>query len=890
MRLFGSTINKEGHVVSVEILTMNSPTPAYEIGDEESGIYFADDAVEIISEINDTFDSLICRSASIRLQSAVELTGLYCSSCMQTKVTISEDGRCVFAGFIEPQSYSQPFNSTADDVEINCIDALSALQYMPYADVTSESGRYADVTRQATIVTMMSLIKDCCERTCGEGGFSIFYDNSRKLTAGDTGNIFDKIGVSELLFLGEDEDSVWTYQDVLTEIMKYLSLHIEQDGTDFYIYSWATAKRKTNPEWMRIAGNGEPRWTAKTTREITLELAADTDTTLDMGETYNLITLKCEVSDRDTLIESPLNESNLTSDYARRQKYVTCISSYPAESDETGFQKLFRQLCGGTYDIMTVTTDRASFKDWYFRLKTNDNWRFLGRHDGETSDLYADYSDNGTLPQEDLPNHIGTGGNEGFRVNAALVSWGNVENIRDRKDNSPQSSIEMEDYLVIAIDGQNSADNISEVLQASAPLVEYTGNTSGFMLSPSDDSITNYIVFSGKMLLSHIAPISVPWGDWIAGDTDTNFPMVSGNELGRQRLYTRKWWKTQTPCGPVTAVSGQNFGLTPPDEDLVPTFLYNKSRWNGRDYDFDNVSKVAVLACMLRIGDKVLVETGVEGQVKDYMWQTYKPRESCLSDDEYYEQTFTLGINPKIGDYLVGTEYDIQNNVTFDMGIDIEGTAIPIRHSDKLSGQIVFQILGPVNSTWDDVLYRYESWFHDVDYRPSGVKLLTRIQNIYIKDFEVNVVSDNGLIDNGVDGDLVYMSDTDEQYVNKKEDLSFRITSALTSEERFALGFTGSTKISSPVDVTADESLLQIHNADTGEDGKPEQMYVDEAWRMWHLPRVQMSQTIDEHAGINRFDILTHPALPGKRFFIQGISRNLMTAESTLNLKEADDD
>jgi len=42
--------------------------------------------------------------------------------------------------------------------------------------------------------------------------------------------------VSELLFLDEDFESLWTVEQVLNEVLQYLNLHIIQLGRDFYIY------------------------------------------------------------------------------------------------------------------------------------------------------------------------------------------------------------------------------------------------------------------------------------------------------------------------------------------------------------------------------------------------------------------------------------------------------------------------------------------------------------------------------------------------------------------------------------------------------------------------------------------------------------------------------
>ena len=55
-----------------------------------------------------------------------------------------------------------------------------------------------------------------------------------------------------------------------------------------------------------------------------------------------------------------------------------------------------------------------------------------------------------------------------------------------------------------------------------------------------------------------------------------------------------------------------------------------------------------------------------------------------------------MGIDPNKGDYILGQDFEIENNITFDMNLGSnKGFAIPIKKSDNLKGNIVFKILGP---------------------------------------------------------------------------------------------------------------------------------------------------------------------------------------------------
>ena len=314
-------------------------------------------------------------------------------------------------------------------------------------------------------------------------------------------------------------------------------------------------------------------------------------------------------------------------------------------------------------------------------------------------------------------------------------------------------------------------------------------------------------------------------------------------------------------------------------------------KYSGIKDKTDNVSKVGVIACMLIIGDKCVVETGTDGLPSDFEWRPYKKRSACESDDEYYQQSFTLGFDPKLGDKLVGTEFDLQNNIGYELGLDMEGTAIPIRKSDKVSGDVIFKILGPVYLEWDEVTRRHKTWFRSAKWSSRAIPLMAHVQDIIIKDFEVRVVSDNGFVNNDDDSDLVYVSDTDETFVNVKDDLKFRITTALTFSERQALGLSGTMKLSSPLIMGSSDPLLKVKNNITGEIGKPEQLYVDSCYRESHKPHLELKHKIRSDSGrAGWFNRYTHPALPGKQFYVTALSRGLDSGWVELSLKEIEHD
>lgn len=893
MYFHGSFLTQAGETVTVYIVTGNSRAKQVEIGDENSGVFFTADPVEIESSVNDTFDHLLRSQATIRLLTRDFIPELFCASCMDAVVNIFKGDSCVFAGFIEPQVYSQGYNEIYDELEISCIDVLSALQYSKYRNVGGIGEVYEVIRADAGQRDFHDIITETFTGACaslditGAGGVQCFYDGSKALTAdADRYGIFRQLSISELLFLGEEEDDVWQQDKVIETILKYLNLHIVQNGLRFYIFSWESVKGDNPISWRELT-SGSQETTARQTVEIGAGNVASDNTTISIGEVYNQILLTCKVESVENVIESPLDNDALEDPYTNRQKYLTEYSvDINDDGDNKGAQGAFFNMTHG----LDTTYYGGFITDWYLRVKNNPDWVFPEA--GTGINLIDKFCSNNT-DQQALPNYMAMA----QRTCAALISFGKVETKTDHKDNAPVSKIDMTDYLAVSVNG-NGLDNApfpnEASLKNSAPCAVYTGSASGGVYSPSDPDITNYIVLSGSVVLNPIMNYTNTYkelhshnawglGAWMGW---ANPVPCRGSEKGR--LYTQQYFKAATPSAEPVWDEGTDWGLVPFTGAGPQQYEFKGSAIGDHT---DDISKIAVLACMLIIGDKCVVETGADGQISDFEWRQYKTREQCADDEEYYQQCFTIGFNPKIGDKIIGTEFNLQNNIDYNVGIDAEGIAIPVRHSDRVSGRVRFMILGPVNTSWDAVARRYPVFYKFPKWNENPVPLLAHVSTIFLKSFEVKIYSDNGLINNAGDNDIVYMSDTHESFVNRKDDIEFEISSALTRDECRQLGVSDSVKLSTPLVLSSGLGLLTIYDHNKQEQAKPEQLYVDSYYTEYHKPRILMTQKLDDRAGIaGLFNHYRHPAMADKKFYVQGISRNLIEGYAELTIKEVWDD
>ena len=899
MKIHGSFVNEKGQTVTVVMVTGGSAVRDVEIGTDESGMWFSDDSVDLTCEMNDTLDVLVCHSATVRLLVNDFVADLFQANARDAAIEISRDGRLLFSGYIEPMSYSQPYNEVLDELTLNCIDALSALQYSKYKGIGWHGVSYGSVKRGAKNVLLSDvvtgIVSGCCDGTISSAGVRLLYDGSKCLSAdekdSDRYGVLASLSISELLFLGDSEDDTWSQFTVLEELLKWLNLHLVQEGRDFYLFSWESV-RGGSITWKDLIGGGtEP--TSCSVTDISTVMAGDCDTQLTIGEVFNQIVVTCETKRMERLIESPLDGDSLLSPFTNMQKYMT---EYSSDGEGEHAQSAF----------IAITNDRSSdysgakVTDWFVRVMNHPRWQFFcGGKDVVTT--WCQDNKNQERAVNALSRSIGS----------ALLSFGKIEKKTTVSDNSPVSHVDMENYLLVSVNGncddsEAGARPSDSDLLGSIPVARYRGNESGGSFSPADDESVNYIVVSGSVVLNPVMKVSVAWPER-EGKVIHKGLTVPSRENKDGRYYTRKYWKSSTPRSEAEA--DVSTGVTVKGEVGGPSIVDGVTPFTGtgpEEYEYkwsavgdgtDTISKVAVLACMLRIGDKVLVEkekgetlgTGVAGTgtgaLSDFVWLEYKDRGACADDGEYYRQCFYIGIDPKIGDKLTGSEFPVQNNIDYRLGIDAVGMAIPIRRSDRLSGDVEFEILGPVNTLWGEISRRHPSFWRHTKWSTESVALLAHVSSVMVKTLEMKVYSDNGL-ESGGEGDLVYMSDTDERYVNKKDDIEMKLCSGLTASDLRELGVSGGVMMNTPTAAGTGLPVTTIYDANQDVEAKAEQLYVDSYYKELHEARVELEQTLEEDGeGWSRWHHYRHPAL-GKEMVCLGMDRNLMGGTARLKLKD----
>lgn len=862
MYIHGDFRDVNNVLYSVHILSDNDKIKELTIG--ENGLYFADSPISIETNIDDTFQTIIRRSASINLVTHDYIGNeLFANNARNIKVNIYKEDLCIYAGFVEPNTFSQPFANGLEEFTINTTDALTTLQYYYYCNLKDYQQAKKDASVKTFKEMLDKMLDDILNIDIVEGtGGCVYYDLSKGIAKGKESTIFSDCSMSELYLLGDEADDVWTNEEVLEQMLQYLNLHIIQDGLDYYIFDWNSIKnRRINWYNMTLQSNIKIN---PLVVEMTGEMHSSNNTNLSISDVFNQVSLKCQLEAQEDVIKSPMDSDSLASLYNGKQLFMT---EYISEGNNINANAAFFNMLHNR----DTSYSECRTVDWYLQAMYNKNWNFVTPK-GDITDL-CEFSNNVYINQWKIPKYL-----KDNQIIPCLFKMGSVEKKPITKDNSPTSKIDMSSYLFISINGNGDDSEANHspsdlTLQNRSGMIEYIGNNSGGVFSPTDDATTNYLVFSGKLCLMPIQKETDKYSTLINNDIGSYlYKTVPSDNNKKGRYYTRKWYTSKDTY--LNAISLHPWTKDKANHDLQ----YN---YTSKGDSTDKFCKLPVLECELLIGNKRLIETNID----IYGNSTFKwveiGKEPIIDGDKV--TTFSLGINPKIGDKIIGDEFAIQNTIDYTMNLETEGTAIPITKADALSGAVIFRILGPVNLTWNDITRRHKTWFRHAKYVDNTKFVLSHLENIIIKDFECKIYSDQS--GNDEDNDLIYMSNETDKFVNKKDDTEFKFITQLSSVECVQKGIKNSVNLNAVINTNTRTPLESIYNATTNETAKPEEHYINQYYLAYSKPKIIMETDLHDTDDISIQNIF-HSDVLKRNFFVQSISRDLREASAHIKLKE----
>ena len=118
--------------------------------------FAAEDAVTIDCDRDDYFTHIIKKSATIRLVTRIYLGDyLWAANQKSVIVNILRNGKCVFAGYVTPNTYTQDYVEEWTTLDVNCRDLLSTLEDTNLVD----KDKYDDFKQNAQTISLKAYLE-----------------------------------------------------------------------------------------------------------------------------------------------------------------------------------------------------------------------------------------------------------------------------------------------------------------------------------------------------------------------------------------------------------------------------------------------------------------------------------------------------------------------------------------------------------------------------------------------------------------------------------------------------------------------------------------------------------------------------------------------------------
>ena len=247
------------------------------------------------------YKPLKCTGATIQVVTEGYMFDIYSATAHGTKVELRSASNLVeWVGFATPNLYDMGYQAI-ETIEVECIDGLSSLQYIKYTPVGSTKAvrSFAEIVRH--------ILQQChCYSKC--------YVSSNSGISGKSGCIMDNLYVSESNFFDKksddrktDADAAWTCQEVLEQIAQYIGCSVMAYTNNVYFVDYDAV----------LAGNGRTGWfeynigSSAAPSSSTVSMAPfaisqgshfEGSAKLSMGDVFNKITVKCTLNDYDDVL------------------------------------------------------------------------------------------------------------------------------------------------------------------------------------------------------------------------------------------------------------------------------------------------------------------------------------------------------------------------------------------------------------------------------------------------------------------------------------------------------------------------------------------------------------------------------------------------------------
>lgn len=685
MKYNGYFQNINGVLCRVELKTKT-------IGNDVDLLLSGETPVLITTESDGILSPIKSRSCTISVITPQSIEDIYSPTAHGTEVRVYEGDKIIFFGYVTPCEYSQAYAESYDELEIECIDAISTLRNIKY------------VKENEGFISFKEIILNA-RKSCGLSDTSGTYVQSDMSRASQNGVCpISDLYIDDSIFLGDTKEENDSYYDVLESMFKFLGCSLVViDGVDWYIIDYQQLENKARQErspffnlnsgsFIMDNNDKKPNITS-----LTFDDYQGDGHTMELDEVYNHVKVTVDSSeiDDDKFFVDPTDEKNITKSAFIR----TSAQTYKTKNTHK-----WKRFLGSTNVEVGMVVYDIYDRTFYFTKKqinnkpTNDNWQCYAntnvREEGASwfrVPVLTSKLDNQFLNYIDIDsNYLWTS-----RLARYEYQWCTIDQqFGYLSGKGMPTSVEWKPYILFHTGQEALARYFNDVNTGidntdGNNLYKWNDFCSGTLGMTSDyTNFTNPQTFHNvwkyiQEKLCMVKPMLKYTGDeyinYSPADTEhTNYITFKGDLLWQKPGYFGTNESGTSFYHPLY-VSGKNYKeyLSFPLDDAGYNDEENKINFRGSgESDYNKGWKM--LKCRLKIGNKYYNGSTWTTTESDF-WISYH-KENVNGDDEtldWYEWNSPV----------VNHDYNI--------GIGDDCFIIPIKNSDNVCGKMEFSIYCP---------------------------------------------------------------------------------------------------------------------------------------------------------------------------------------------------
>lgn len=273
-------------------------------------ILAGDEPFVVVYNTSDTpFDGIRNSTATIKILSDHYFEDILPNKAKDVKVYLKNEdtGEIVWCGYLTPKIYDMGYTECHEEIELEASDCISMLQHIEYKQYTNNKG----------IVTFKNIVDRICSETELLDGY--YFPQTKYLSEGNT-LALNELVISEHNFYSSDLEDIWSMQEVLEEICKYLGLTCMQLGTKLYFVDY-TAYNKLDTyasRFFKKVSGFEANYPITSgalypaTHTITEDDIMGSGANISFEPIYNKIYVNCNMYSVDDFFPNPFDDKYLT--------------------------------------------------------------------------------------------------------------------------------------------------------------------------------------------------------------------------------------------------------------------------------------------------------------------------------------------------------------------------------------------------------------------------------------------------------------------------------------------------------------------------------------------------------------------------------------------------